>query len=501
MSDLETIGKAMAQLQIGSSMTVAAAVASLAGVPAPKGNTETIDQLSDGYGKAAGPTDLAALDVANASARELPEVWVGRTANVAGDVVVAVAEDVELAAAVFGRARTILATLAEGITTAKQSHTDAQDPLRRAIEACDDSDWMTAKSYGTSAAELLLSAITKAETAGTDAARDLRALTAQARAAVMDSGNLSDSDRMVLAETSTGDGAQGKNIILTTDAADRAAARLDQMSDTDRQKVTELLANAKSPQERAYLMKTLAAGHSADELTQFANTIHPYGDDTTWLREHLTPFTNSDSTIFGQLPGWQLDPGRISHLCRLVDGDGSGNDRSLVHPDADHRNNPSDPASTSKDAFLSRLRDEQATLYDHGRDEGSIIGDIGQFFGKEGMQTDEGEFIADEQIGAYTGKDYQHVELDDTQSRRDILDDIYSAVDNGSPVPFQARDSDGGHQMMVIGHDGDRIQVYNPWGVVSWISADDFVNGKIDNLPTDGKGKVPNQLEGVTLPR
>ncbi|MEV6214249.1 hypothetical protein [Nocardia sp. NPDC051833] len=491
MSDLETIGKAMAQLQIGSSMTVAAAVASLAGVPAPKGNAETIDQLSDGYGKAAGPTDMAALDVANASARELPEVWVGRTANVAGDVVVAVAEDVELAAAVFGRARTILATLAEGITTAKQSHTDAQDPLRRAIEACDDSDWMTAKSYGTSAAELLLSAITKAETAGTDAARDLRALTAQARAAVMDSGNLSDSDRMVLAETSTGDGAQGKNIILTTDAADRAAARLDQMSDTDRQKVTELLANAKSPQERAYLMKTLAAGHSADELTQFANTIHPYGDDTTWLREHLTPFTNSDSTISAsyQDGSWTQGgyPTCVASSTVMA--------RAMIDPSytlmLTTGNNPSDPASTSKDAFLSRLRDEQATLYDHGRDEGSIIGDIGQFFGKDGMQTDEGEFIADEQIGAYTGKDYQHVELGDTQSRRDILDDIYSAVDNGSPVPFQARDSDGGHQMMVIGHDGDRIQVYNPWGVVSWISADDFVNGKSTTCPPTARARCP----------
>ncbi|MFI5501440.1 hypothetical protein ACIA5E_20455 [Nocardia asteroides] len=501
MSDLDTVRKAILGLQLGTPAMVAAAVSNLTGIPAPKGNKDTIDQLSDGYGKASGPTDTAALDLANASARELPEVWVGRTANLAGDVVVAVAEDVELAAAVFGRARTILATLADGITAAVKAHTSAQDPLRRAVDACEDNDWLTAKSYGTSAAELLASAITTAETAGTDAARDLRALTAQARAAVMDSGNLSDADRIVLAETSTGDGAQGQNIILTTDAADRAAARLDEMSETDRQKVTELLSNAKSPQERAYLMKTLAAGHSAEELTQFANTIHPYGDDPTWLREHLTPFTNTDNTTTASYKDGSWTQGGYPTCV----ASSTVMARAMVDPSytlmLTTGNNPGDPASTSKEAFLSRLRDEQATLYDRGREEGSIIGDIGQFFGNDGMQTDEGEFVADQQIGAYTGKDYEHVVVDSEQSRREVLDDIYSAVDNGSPVPFQARDDDGGHQMMVIGHDGDRLQVYNPWGVISWISADDFVNGKIDNLPTEGQGTVPNRLYGVTLPR
>ncbi|MFF3766981.1 hypothetical protein ACFYYR_23225 [Streptomyces sp. NPDC001922] len=41
-------------------------------------------------------------------------------------------------------------------------------------------------------------------------------------------------------------------------------------------------------------------------------------------------------------------------------------------------------------------------------------------------------------------------------------------------APLHARH---GHQMMVIGQEGDMLQIYNPWGQTPWVSEDDFVNG------------------------
>ncbi|MCL6670912.1 hypothetical protein [Streptomyces panaciradicis] len=34
--------------------------------------------------------------------------------------------------------------------------------------------------------------------------------------------------------------------------------------------------------------------------------------------------------------------------------------------------------------------------------------------------------------------------------------------------------------MMVIGQEGDMLEIYNPWGQTTWVSEDDFVNGHMD---------------------
>jgi hypothetical protein len=41
-------------------------------------------------------------------------------------------------------------------------------------------------------------------------------------------------------------------------------------------------------------------------------------------------------------------------------------------------------------------------------------------------------------------------------------------------------DERSGHAMMIIGQEGDMLQVYNPWGTTTWVSEDDFVNGRMD---------------------
>ncbi|WP_436957069.1 hypothetical protein [Streptomyces sp. SudanB182_2057] len=52
----------------------------------------------------------------------------------------------------------------------------------------------------------------------------------------------------------------------------------------------------------------------------------------------------------------------------------------------------------------------------------------------------------------------------------------------GRPVPIgvEGYEADGtrhGHAMMIIGQEGDKLEIYNPWGQTTWVSEDDFVNG------------------------
>ena len=65
------------------------------------------------------------------------------------------------------------------------------------------------------------------------------------------------------------------------------------LNSQDRQQFDALLAGAKSSQERAYLLKALAAGHSVSEVEAFDALIHAQGDDPAWLAQRLTPIQNS----------------------------------------------------------------------------------------------------------------------------------------------------------------------------------------------------------------
>lgn len=65
----------------------------------------------------------------------------------------------------------------------------------------------------------------------------------------------------------------------------RAAEKMDKLSPEDRAKVQKLLDGAKSDQEKRYLTKGIAAGHSAAELEAFAAKIA--GKDDTWLNDNL----------------------------------------------------------------------------------------------------------------------------------------------------------------------------------------------------------------------
>jgi hypothetical protein len=116
--------------------------------------------------------------------------------------------------------------------------------------------------------------------------------------------------------------------------------------------------------------------------------------------------------------------------------------------------------------------------------------------GHSGMMPGEGLSAANSEISPSTGGPYEHHQLDDAAQRREILPALEKAVDEGKPVPIQVRDAKSGHQMMIIAHEGDMLQIYNPWGETVWVSEDDFVNGHMEKAGP----KLPN-VKGVHLPK
>lgn len=489
-SDRDTVAKAMVDLGV-QLVRVPSIIDTLLRVPAPKCDGGSVGQLASGFNTAATNADTIALHVGKLASQDLPGVWVGRTAEKAGEVVVAVREDLERATTVFGKARTILDTLAAAFTDARKKHSDAQDPLHRARSAADRVDYGAARQFGQAGAHLLISALDTALNAAKTAARDLTTLADQARAHQLNSSNLSSSDKVVLGEAAASSGLHEANLILNATDAQRAAQQLDRLSPDDRQRFNELLATAKSPQERAYLMKTLAAGHSVDEVRNFDKLIHNHGDDPAWLQQHLTPIVNTGAqraevNYLGASWTQGLYPTCVASATIMA--------RAMVDPaytlQLTTDNKPDDPHSTSPDEFLKRLRHEQQSVYDHGRNW------LQELLRRDGMTDGQGEDLANENIGKYNGQHYQHQDVSGSAAdRRNILPAIESSVDQGKPVPLQVEGNDR-HQMMIIGHEGDKLQIYNPWGDTVWVSEDDFVNGHMNY-----REGVPPNVRGVDMPK
>ncbi len=477
---------------------------------APQGDPETLRDLAGGFRLAAGQADGVRLDVQQVADGDIPRVWEGAASRYASEVVAAVSSELDLVVTTFGEADKELGTLADGLQAAQQADAAGRQPLHRArgeLEALPPvlvpgETIARIREIALEGVRQLLRAAIVAEEAAQVAERQLGDLAAQARAGSMDTEHLGAADKLVLAQAAVPGGPPDVNIILSETSAGRAAEQLDRMRAPDRDRFDNLLDAAQSPQERAYLLNALAAGHAMGEIEEFARDIHPYGDDPEWLRDHLTPAWNRDddttpgSTTPMTYEGreWTQGPHPTCVAASTVTA------RAMVDPlyalQLTTGGRPDDRTHDSPQAFAERLRDEQVRVYDGARPARADW----PLFGYDGMKAGQGEQVVNEEIGPHTGDHYEHRELDSAADRREILPDIERAVDEGRPVPVQVRGEEGGHQMMVIGHEDGRLQIYNPWGHTVWVSEGDFVNGHMDkaaeglpdvkgvHLPTEGSG-------------
>ena len=469
------------------------------GFSAPKGDPGHIAGKARDYANASSHVSTVHGDVKAVARAGLPSVWVGEAGSKASEVTDAAAYSADQMAEKFSKAAGELQQLSNGIQEAKGSHSRGMDALHAARgylgdnpAFASDEDASRAKTAAQDGVRLLRSAVVRAEEAGERAARELDKLTSEARAGKLDSGHLSAADRITLADAAAHGGDRDENEILTANDLRRAGTNLDRLSESDRRAFDGMLDGAKSPEERAYLMKALASGYDLDHIQDFRNKIHPYGDDPAWLQQHLTPIANrpEDSKAYGNQEAdvsfgpqrWEQEGPTCVAMSTVTAHAATDPLYALELTTGGH---PGDPEYDNPEAFEDRMRDEETRVYDVRDDKD-----------QEGMTDDESEEIADNEIGEHTGSDYENRDLEDAGDREDALPEIRDSVNDGKPVPVSVRGDDSGHQMMIIGQEGDRLQIYNPWGFTTWVSEDDFINGRMagasdDRLPTPTSVRIP----------
>ncbi|MGQ5636377.1 MULTISPECIES: peptidoglycan-binding protein [unclassified Streptomyces] len=481
-------------------------------VSAPVGDTATLETLGKLYQKQDVEDLYKRID--SVAKKGLPDVWAGNTSVLASDAVAAAGRAANaVGRALYGGGLALL-TFADALKDAKSQDGDGREALREALgmlggkdgwfdDLYEDDDEEAVRLNARSVASLGVEDMYKAAIAADDAshavARDLNKWVAEARMRKLGTGDLTAVDKLMLAETSAVDGDPVLNEILTAHDLERAGRRMDRLSAADRAAMDRMLAGSDSPQERAYLMKALAAGHSVAEIEQFQGKIH--GHDPEWLRRHLTPVVTAVDSVDDE--GLAPDGSNNNKDYVTFDGQrwiqgGDGSEGTCVASSTVTARAMVDPLyalgitggpsgqEDDPEAFKRRLVAEQHRLHTEGHG--------GDHW--EGMGPDGQEHIADTAIGAATGDDYQRHDLGSADDRRAVLSDVEKAVADGRPVPVDVQGKDGAHAMTIIAQDGDMLQIYNPWGTTTWVSENDFINGHMGKAADSGL----NDAYSVYLP-
>ena len=331
--------------------------------------------------------------------------------------------------------------------------------------------------------------------AAEDFATALHEIRMQARTGRLSDSPLSAVDEVVIAGAGWTRTMVPHPPVLTPAMDQRAAEALAAMTDGDRERMTGLLATAASPEHRAYLLKTLAAGYSVAEVAGFDQLIAGHGDNPGWLDEHLSPLSmDVENPSPGRRPDrfgdteWQQGAAPTCVASATVTARAEVDPLYALHLTTGGR--PGDPGFDNPAAFADRLRDEQVRVYDDGRNWRQKV------FHVHGMSDEQSETVANEEIAPRIGVRYEDVEMRDRESRASVLPQIQRAVDEGRPVPLSVDEGREGHQLMVIGHSGHQLQIYNPWGYTYWITEREFTDGHVDGIDPD----IPREPTAVRLP-
>jgi hypothetical protein len=478
-----------------------AAVGAALKVGPPRGHPSTIRDVASGLRRAAAGADQVRQTVRKTGQDRLPQVWLGVTAVSAGEVLAAEARGCEHISEQLDRCARLLDHLADEIESAQAMDAAGRGPLGHAAQLLHGhTGWLDYDGEKVKAAhheamtgiDALAAAAKKARRAGEDVARDLHQSASTAHAGKMHGNGLSPVDKVVVTDAAVPGGPHDSNLILSANQAARAEDRLDGLSPADRARFDRLLADARSPQERAYLLAALAAGYDVNQIAAFDNQIHAHGDDPQWLGNHLTPIVNTDedddarhaTTFDGREWTQGQDPTCVASSTVLA--------RAKVDPMyalyLTTGGHPDDPNFDSGDGFAQRLHDEQHRVYDSARPGYADWPVIGY----DGVADDDSVPVVNSEVGQHDGVTYHNVKLDSAADRHNALPAIEQSVDDGKPVPVSVTGHKG-HGMMIVGHDGNMLEIYNPWGYTTWVTEDEFVNGQLGHMP-DGPPPTPDSV-------
>ncbi|MBO0869547.1 MAG: hypothetical protein J2P15_13375 [Micromonosporaceae bacterium] len=518
MSSLSDLQAARTAIKIAEFLGSTALLFAIEGALLPHGPTGTpsvISDRADDYNRAARDADTVGQDLKQVARNALPGAWRGATAESAGQAVDALAEEVRGTATVLQRAATTLTSWADDLAAAQAKDRQGHAAL---VSAKNKLGFLGIEIWHLPAAahealdgiQARIDAAQLAQDSGSRTAGTLRELTSKARAEQVNAAGVDPLSAVVLANETNPGGAVDGGDILSQNALDRGAKQLDHMSPAERAAFERLLAQAKSPQEAAYLWKALAAGHSLTDIQAFDAAIHPHGADPVWLASHLTPdLTNgkpgnrsADHTLltyhgqsFGNLDTQGLDiydQGNVNDCvaASTVVAQANVDPTVMLKLTTGGTANGND----SPAAFHERLQHMYTSQYVAGQHADGITNVYPKT--DAGLGSSGETLLAQHDLNGTTGSHYHYVSLDNTADRQSALSDIQNAVESGKPVPIDVQGGGEAHQMMIVGRDGNRLEIYNPWGYTTWVSDSQFVHNQLGGVT----GTQMNSAFALELP-
>jgi hypothetical protein len=460
-------------------------------VPAMRKTAEQLTEITRTFTRFAERLVAVAQEMERIGKRSLPETIVGTTGVTAGAGIKAVETALTGAGQAARRAGTALTALAAVRETAERRDIAGTDELARltgqigAVVTAYHQDpgaaWLPARitELRDAAHAAILQRVGADATllaAADTATRALYELAGQARLAKLGPSPLSALDELVIAYAGAGD-AQGP--VLTAAIAGRAADRLSLLSEGDAARVDQVLRQAQSPSEQAYVLKALAAGYDVNQVADFAAKIHPFGNDPAWLDQHLAPLDTAvpagdgpglaAATEYGQAMWTQGDNPQCSAYSVITA-------RAQVDPvyalGLTAGGQPGSELDTPA-SFAARLSVEGQRVYDDARGQSGIPA------GTEGSPVGH---TADTELGPRIGVVYQPEQIQ-VPADPDLVTLMARTVSDGTPVPLAVSEPTGefGHALMVINHHNGSFQFFDPaLGSTFWATDDQFSQGRLD---------------------
>ncbi|MBF6424506.1 hypothetical protein [Nocardia cyriacigeorgica] len=485
--------------------------------PGPEGSPTKISSRAEGYTKTGETFGDAAFDLSRVAIRSLPSAWRGDAAETAGQVVQALAAQSSAAMTAFGGAGAALTEFGEKLTQVQRTDARGVSLLRQAAKAIrEDGAGAEARALQMAAdgCHQRLKAARLRDGAAEDAVSALKEYTALARASRVDSPGISPASSVVLAYAGdrnfTADPLAG---LLTPNALERGSQLLGKLSAAERAAFDKMLADAHTPQEAAYLWNALAAGYSFADVRAFRGVIHPHGKDLTWLSDHLDPHINSRNTRTGK-GGEHVLTYRGLHLIRDADG---GFDVGRIY--GQNKNN-----CVSASTLVARAANDPVFMLGLTTGEGPAAvdgakaGDDSRGAFRDRLvsvynTTDaqypggkNGSELFTKELGPTAGGAYRnHNDVDTPAERREYLSRIESAVNEGKPVPITVTKNDNGdrghHEVIILAAQGDKLEVYNPWGYTRWVTKQQFIDGEMGRVTGADPNRGHDDPTAVALPQ
>ncbi len=434
----------------------------------PPGDPAGLLDLSDAFTAAGNNVARLVADVRSIADGTLPEIWKSDGGDRAARVVGATADLMSGAQPAFHTAANALLAYAGKVRVLQAEHARLRQELVHAAL-----DPLTSVSIIAGIIAGCIALYRQSLDAADEIRGRLADVTGAARAAAAWRGGTPPARAVVLADTRIDAGSTGVDNGILSPAQLRRAGQIRAGLPADqREKLDALLARAGTDEERAYLLKALAAGHSVDELVAFDAQIHGRSD----LVGRLSPINPNRPGDAGfsyvdangnlhTVPIQQLDEttcGSTSILAARLMND-------PIYALQFTAGSPTDPQEVQDRLLHEEQRIHHSTNLLWPEQLGTT---------PWGLSNELNQHT--KELG--TGYDWHLVDDTDPRSVDPAMRAAVSAADQGHPVPVMIGNAIPGHYILLVGHDGDDLVFYDPTGAVKRIPATDFLDGHLVDL-------------------